>query len=404
MSNTNWLKDKIQASRHYQAYADQINGLVIKKREGRVLTLTNDVQLVDFVSCSYLGLDEDQRLIDAASKHIGHCGVTFPAARTRIQVESFVILENLLKKMFQDKPCVFFQNLHLGHLGMLPLLGSGEMPSFPAAKNGFVFIFDHVAHSSLQINRALMAQFGEVQTCSFTDPDIIKQAFALAHQQQKTPVAISDSIGSMGNINSVQLLHHCAEHYQGYVYIDDAHGTSIIGEHGCGFVLDELKDKSTARFIITSSLSKAFGAVGGVIILPSEDDVVMVRHYAPTYVFSGPAPLAIVDSAIASAHIHLSAEISALQNTLWENVAHFDTQLTVPAINQRLKTPLRGIFIGEENQAIDYALSLRQYGFAVTTAMYPTVSKQHSLLRFALSAKHTKEQIEHFCSFINHLF
>lgn len=404
MSPRNWLKEKIKASQHYQTYADKINGLVIKKREGRVLTLINTLQLIDFVSCSYLGLDLDARVIAAANSHIHQCGVTFPAARTRIQVDSFDVLEGLLSNIFNQLPCVIFQNLHVGHLGILPLLGSGEMPSFPAADNGFVFLFDHVAHSSLQINRALMTQFGDVVMCSLATAESIAQAFQEAHRQHKTPVAICDSIGSMGGINPVEALYHCAETYQGYVYIDDAHGTSIIGKNGCGHVLHALRGKDTARFILTLSLSKAFGSVGGVAVLPTAEDVAMIKHYAPTYVFSGPLPLSAVDSAIAAAHIHLSPEMASLQQALWENVAYFDSKLSAPILNQHTLTPIRGIVVGDENLAIDYALHLREYGFAVTTAMYPTVPKSQSLLRLALSAQHTKEQLDRLCSCINFLF
>lgn len=404
MVKSNWLKEKIIASRHYQTYADKINGLVIKQREGRLLTLVDDRQLLDFVSCSYLGLDEDKRIVEAASTTISRCGVTFPAARTRIQVESFVILEALLQEIFAQKSCVFFQNLHQGHLGVLPLLGSGEMPSFPAATNGFVFIFDQFAHSSLQINRALMAQFGEVHVGSLADHDYLHNAFQTAHQAQKTAVVICDSIGSMGGINSVSQLYQWAEEFKGYIYFDDAHGTSIIGQHGCGHVLHELQGRDTSRLILTSSLSKAFGAVGGVVAVPTAADAFMIKHYAPTYVFSGPSPLAIVDSAIAAAHIHLSDEITVLQQQLWANTAYLDTQLTVPVMNQYLQTPIRGIFIGDEHRAIDGALRLREEGIAVTTAMYPTVPKQQSLLRLAISAKHTEAQLQQVCTSINQLF
>lgn len=122
-------KEKNQESRLFQEKAfEEVNELVIKARCGRKLILDNDLELIDLISCSYLGLDVDKRVIQAATEHISQCGVTFPAARTRAKVTRFDALEKLLNQIFCDSHTVIFQSLHLAHLGILPLLGSEEMP------------------------------------------------------------------------------------------------------------------------------------------------------------------------------------------------------------------------------------------------------------------------------------
>lgn len=400
----NWLRRRIYQAEEHQAVAfEEVNELIIKERHGRRITLIDDTELVEFVSCSYLGLDTDPRIIDAASNNIKKCGVTFPAARTRIKVQSFVILESLLNQIFCNSFSLSFASLHLGHLGLLPLLGSGELPSFPHKINGPLFILDKTVHASIQVNQALLSQFGQVVKINFDQQEIVEQWLQEATKSGRTPILIADSVGSMGGINSVKWLLESAEKYDGYAYLDDAHGMSVFGEKGCGHVLDALNNEFHPRLILGTTLAKAFGAVGGVMVLPTEKDLKFAKLFASTYVFGGPPPLSIIDSAIASANIHLSGEVNKLQQLLWENVNYFDQLIIGNIVNKNKLSPIRGILIGDEYEAINFASLLRKFGYAVTTAMYPTVKKGESLLRIALSSAHTKEEIFSFCQIANEL-
>lgn len=402
--NSNWLKQKIIFSRGYQEKAfHEVNELVFKKREGREITLTDDTKLIEFVSCSYLGLDLDPRIISATTHTIADCGFTFPAARTRIKAQSFVTLEMLLNKIFCNGYSTTFSSLHLGHLGVIPLLASGEMPSFPICAKGPAFIVDKTCHASIQIHRALMQQFGEVSIIDFQQEDDLKHQFKHAYKNGKTPIAIADSIGSMGGLAPVALLFKLAEQFGGYIYLDDAHGTSTYGRHGCGYVLDALHNQFHPRLILASSLAKAFGVVAGVIVVPTKNDEEMIKHFSPTYIFGGPPALPIIDAAIASAHIHLSDEIHQLQRKLRENIQYFDSLLQNHIVNSQTLSPIRGLWVGEELKAIEHTKALKERGFAVTAAMYPTVQKNKSILRVALSAAHRKNDILNFCNSVKEI-
>lgn len=403
----NWLSARIKEAKKHQDLAYQtVNELVMKERVGRKIILEDDTELTDFFSCSYLGLDLDPRVIKAATNNIEKCGVTFPAARTRIQAQSFCTLENLLNTIFCDAHTILFGSLHLGHLGFLPLLGSGEMPSYPLNSKGAHFLLDKTVHSSIQINRALMEQFGPVDMFNFQKLNNLEEAMKNSYQQKRTPILIADSIGSMGGVNDVKILLELAERYQGYVYLDDAHGMSIYGQHGCGYTLDCLDRQFHPRLALATSLSKAFGAVGAVVVLPTAQDVDVMKKFAPTYVFGGPPPLSIIDSAIASAEIHLSGELNMLQRRLWKNVEYFDqltSSLDTHILNAKQSSPIRGLMVGNEFMAIEFALFLRKCGYAVTTAMYPTVAQNQSILRIGLSAPHSRQEIRQFSSLLKEI-
>lgn len=208
----------------------------------------------------------------------------------------------------------------------------------------------------------------------------------------------------MGGAAPIDLLFQLAERYAGYVYLDDAHGMSIHGDNGCGYVLQALGGVFHPRLILASSLAKAFGCVAGVIAMPTKADADMLKRFSPTYIFGGPPPLSIIDSAIESAKIHLSSEIHFLQKKLQENIRYFDSLLSDHIINESTVFPIRGVLVGNEYQAISLTKLLRDNGFAVTAAMYPTVAKGGAMLRVALSALHEKHQIDALVSSIKRLF
>jgi 7-keto-8-aminopelargonate synthetase-like enzyme len=403
----NWQKKKILTSKQYQSKAfEKINNLVVKARQKRQIFLSDGTQLTEFMSCSYLGLDQDKRVI-SSSADITQYGVNFAVSRTRMRIESSLTLEKLLNKIFLGH-CVTFTSLHLVHLGMLPLLASGEMPSYPMKRNGPLFILDKTAHASIQINQGLMQQFGEVNRIDFNHTCKLEEQLQLAQTTKRTPIIIADGVGSMGGKIAIQSIFKLADEYEAYVYLDDAHGVSVYGTHGCGYVLNEL-GYFHPRLILAVSLSKAFGAHGAAVVLPTIDDENITREFAIPYVFSNPLPATIINSAIAAAYIHLSDEISTLQNSLQSKISHFDQELAHSSIQSKIinyqsTSPIRGLLIGEENKAIEITDKLRsQYQLAVTAAMYPTTAKGKAILRITLGADHQLSDIENLAHCLNQL-
>ena len=395
----NWQKNKIARSNEFQSKAyDEINNLIVTERMGKCILLSDGQKLTEFMSCSYLGLDQDKRVIDAAIHSIQKCGVNFAVARTRLRVEAGVELEFLLSQMFMSH-CVTFTSLHLTHLGMIPLIASGEMPSYPIEKNGIVFMVDKKAHASIQIQRGLMQQFGDVILVDFTHLDDVEFHFKAAHSSKKTALLFADGVCSMGGLIPVKEIMELAEKYNGYVYLDDAHGVSIQGKNGRGYVLDRLKTFHP-RLFLAISLSKGFGTNGAAIGVLTAGDEKIIRQYANPYLFSNPLPLSIVDSSVESAKIHLSDEIYALQNDLLKNIQYFDSLCKESPILNRVinldsTSPIRGIKIMDEFKDIAIARQLREKGIAVTAAMYPTVVKGESIIRIALCANHRTEDIKY---------
>ena len=88
MTSTNWQKSMIERARDHQSlvFTRGLNGLEIVSRRGKQIKISTGERLTEFMSCSYLGLESDPRLIEAAVAAVRRFGVQFAAARTRAAV------------------------------------------------------------------------------------------------------------------------------------------------------------------------------------------------------------------------------------------------------------------------------------------------------------------------------
>ncbi|MFJ2537151.1 MULTISPECIES: aminotransferase class I/II-fold pyridoxal phosphate-dependent enzyme [unclassified Pseudomonas] len=390
----NWVKNRVRQARddQQQLFQAGLNGLKLMRREGKDIELSSGERLTEFLSCSYLGLECDPRLIQGAVDAVESFGVQFAAARTRALLPPMRQLDKQLDQIFQGHT-VTFNSVGSAHLGCLPLLGSGELPSYPL-RRGPCWIVDRAAHASMQVLQGILWQFGPVRRCDCSDVEQVEQACSTAVAAGNTPIILTDSIGSMRGLYPIKRLLQLAERFEGYLYADDAHGTSIHGVAGGGYALVAADKRLRDRLILLSSLSKAFGATGGAITLLTAGDAEMIRRHASTYTFGGPLSMGGVGAAVASGKIHLSPELGQLQAALWRNVARIDTLLGSVLGNHEIASPIRFVRVGAERDAISLALHLRRQGIAVTTALFPVVAKGEAILRLAISANHSEGQLE----------
>ncbi|TGT37157.1 aminotransferase class I/II-fold pyridoxal phosphate-dependent enzyme, partial [Mesorhizobium sp. M8A.F.Ca.ET.167.01.1.1] len=103
------------------------------------------------------------------------------------------------------------------------------------------------------------------------------------------------------------------EKYGLFLYIDDAHGISIFGDNGEGFVRSQLPPELGERTIVAASLGKGFGASGGMLMLGTVHQEALFRCYSLPHAFSASPNVAAVGAALASAKIHQTAELKLSQ-------------------------------------------------------------------------------------------
>jgi 7-keto-8-aminopelargonate synthetase-like enzyme len=399
----NYLARRLEASREHQdAIWDQgVNELDVVEVDGKRLRLVDGRELTEFMSCSYLGLDQRPELREAARVAIDSFGVQMSAARTRMRASPFRELDELLTEINNGWSPVTFNSVSAAHMATIPILAAGELPGYPIAPGGPAFVMDHSAHASLQSLRGIMDQFGNTVRADFHDLESVAAVCRDLSKSGRTVIALCDSVGSMGGSVDVRTLTTVIDNLGGFTYFDDAHGTSTFGSIGEGFVLASTEGRLSSRTIWTGSLSKAFGAYGGFVSLANADAASFLKRYSMPYAFSGPPSLPAIGAAVASAHLHLDGTVRTLQGQLHENTALLDDLLTSPSINAGSASPIRGVMIGDEFAAIDAAKTLQEHGYAATAAMYPTVKLGHAIIRLAISASHIDDDIRGLAEVVN---
>lgn len=399
----NYLARRLEAAREHQdaIWARGINELNVVKVDGKQIVLSDGRIMTEFMSCSYLGLDQRSELRAAAHATIDDLGVQMSAARTRMQAALFRDLDELLFSINDGWSPVTFNSVSAAHMATIPILASGKLPGYTIGPGGPVFIIDHSAHASLQAMRGIMEQFGETVRVDFQNIDSVAEACKEHSTDGRTVITMCDSIGSMGGNVDVKAITAIVDEVEGVAYFDDAHGTSVFGEKGEGFVLSSAKGSLPIRTIWTGSLSKAFGGTGGFVSLASVDAASFIKRYSMPYAFGGPPSLPAVGATVASARLHLEGVVRTLQDKLHENIALFDSVLKVESINAGTTSPIRGITIHDELLAINISELLQKRGYAVTTAMYPTVKLGEAMIRLAISANHSDRDVRGLAEAIN---
>lgn len=353
---------------------------------GRTIHL-NGRELLHFANCSYLGLELDHRLKDAAKEAINRHGIQFSSSRTYLESPLYGELEEKLSKIY-GKPTLISATTSLGHISWIPVA---------VAKEDAV-ILDHQVHRSVQ-NATLMvkATGTHVELVRHNRMDLLEERIIELSKKYTKVWYMADGVYSMfGDVAPVQQLYELMDKYeQFHVYLDDAHGMSWAGENGKGYALSMVENLHPKMCFITS-LAKGFGANGAVMVFSDELQKLLIRNMGSTIIFSGPVPPVILAAASASADIHLSSEIYERQDRLQQLMQHFvDTanKLNLPLVRQDL-TPICFLATGADGtNLLEITSGLQRDGFFVNPSSYPSVPLKNSGVRITLNLHHTEENI-----------
>jgi 7-keto-8-aminopelargonate synthetase-like enzyme len=350
---------------------------------GRSVRLAHNGQdAIDFVRCSYLGLDNHPAIVEGAAKAVLDDGTLhWSCARTRLNFRRLGDVEDKLSDLFGARALTFTTVL-AANMSALPLIASGHLTGGQRP----VMVFDRLAHATLAHHKGVVAQETRVETIAHNDlarlEEICRDNARVAY--------VCDGIYSMGGQAPIAALRDLQNRYGLFLYIDDAHGVSLFGPQGEGYARSQIDDIGD-RTIIASSLGKGFGASGGVLLLGSAGQELLFRRFAIAHAFSASLNTAALGAVAASANIHRSPELALRQNRLAANVALLDELIPSDFAGQPF--PIRMFPIGDELLAINTARELLQRGFYVSAVFFPTVARGEAGLRVCLTADHTEEQL-----------
>jgi 7-keto-8-aminopelargonate synthetase-like enzyme len=361
---------------HFSDY--QLNGQTIN---------LNGQDLHHFANCSYLGLELDQRLKDAAKDAIERYGIQFSSSRTYLESGLYEVLEDKLAQIFGN-PVIVAPTTSLGHISWIPNV---------VHKNDAV-ILDHQVHRSVQ-NATMIAKANgtHVELLRHNRMDLLEDRIVELSTKYRKVWYMADGVYSMfGDVAPMQELYDLLnKHEQFHLYVDDAHGMSWAGKHGRGFALSNV-DYYHEKMCLITSINKGFGANGSAMVFSDETQKAMIKNAGSTLIFSGPVSPVMLTAGIASADIHLSDEIYERQDKLTGLIRHFNqtaTALDLPLVRQDI-TPICYLAVGANPlHCVEIAHGLQKDGYFVNVSSFPTVPLKNSGMRITLNTNHTEEAI-----------
>jgi 7-keto-8-aminopelargonate synthetase-like enzyme len=331
--------------------------------------------LRNFASCSYMGLEQHPDLIAGGIEALGAFGSNFSISRAYLECPLYGALEDTLSQAM-DAHVLVTPSTTLAHLAALPVLvGDRDL-----------VLVDQFAHASIHMATDLVADV-PIEVLRHNRMDLLEQRLREAGESHDRVWYVCDGVYSMlGDFAPFAELSALMQRFPKlHLYVDDAHAMSWAGRHGRGAALDRLTPRD--RVVVAVSLSKAFGATGGALALPTAALRDRVRRCGGPMIFSGPIPPGGLGSALASARLHLRPEFEAMQAELAERIAFACDAMTAAGLDLATdaRTPVRVLHYDSVPAAQAVVHAMRERGFFTCISTFPAVPVNKPSLRFTIS-------------------
>lgn len=340
----------------------------------------NGKEVINLSSNNYLGLANHERVKKAAIEAIEKYGAGSGAVRTIVgNMDLHEELERVLAEFKREEAVCVFQSGFMCNLGTIQAI----------TEKGDFIISDELNHASIidgvRLSRADKAIY------KHGDMEDLENLLKEKRHLYRNVLIVTDGVFSMdGDIAKLPEIVELAEKYECLTYVDDAHGSGVLGENGRGTV-DHFGLHGKVDFSI-GTLSKAIGVVGGYVA-GSKTMKEWLLHRGRPILFSTSLPPAAVGAIIESVKILM--ETSEYTDRLWDNARYFKEQVASLGFNTgHSQTPITPIIVGDEAKTMQFSKTLLENGVFVSGIVYPTVPKGTGRIRCMISAVHTKAELD----------
>ncbi len=342
---------------------------------------TDDGQdVLNFCANNYLGLADDQRLVEAAKRGLDELGFGMSSVRFICGTQNIhKQLEARLSEFMGSEDTILYSSCFDANGGLFETLLTKEDAIISDQLN-HASIIDGVRLCKAERRRYANADMGELE-------QQLKET-----QDKRRRMIATDGVFSMdGNIAPLAEICDLADKYDAMVMVDDSHATGFMGKTGrgthehCG-VLDRVD-------IITSTLGKAMGGASGGYTSAQREIVDLLRQRSRPYLFSN--TLAPVIAATTLKVLELLSDTTALRDKLEDNTRYFRDEMGSAGFDIKPGVhPIVPIMLGDAKLAADMARDMLAEGIYVVGFSYPVVPKGKARIRVQLSAGHEREHID----------
>nr|WP_309098216.1 glycine C-acetyltransferase [Fredinandcohnia onubensis] len=341
----------------------------------------NGKELINLSSNNYLGLATDERLKEVAKEAIDTYGVGAGAVRTiNGTLDLHIKLEEKLAEFKHTEAAISYQSGFNCNMAAI---------SAVMDKNDAI-LSDELNHASI-IDGCRLSKAKIIRVNHSDMDDLRKKAKEATESGLYNKVmVITDGVFSMdGDIAKLPEIVQIAEEFDLITYVDDAHGSGVLGK-GAGTVKHfGLSDKVDFQI---GTLSKAIGVVGGYVAgKKALIDWLKVR--SRPFLFSTAVTPADVTAATKAIEILMSS--TELHDKLWDNANYFKQQLKERGFDiGHSETPITPVIVGEEVKTQEFSKRLIEEGVYAKSIVFPTVPKGTGRVRNMPTAAHTKDMLD----------
>ena len=332
-----------------------------------------------FGSNAYTGLTGDERVIEAAHKALDKYGSGCAGSRfLNGTLDLHVQLEKELAEFEGKDDALCFATGFSVNAGVLAMVvGRGDY-----------IICDDRDHASIVDGRRL--SFATQLHYKHNDMEDLERVLQkLPHEAVK--LIVVDGVFSMeGDLAKLPEIVELKHKYNCSIMVDEAHGLGVFGRQGRGVcdhfgITDEVD-------LIMGTFSKSLASIGG-FIAGDADTIKFLRHTCRTYIFSASASPAATAAALEALHI-LQNEPERLEH-LW-NITNYALKRFKEEGFEigDTESPIIPLYVHDIEKTFLVTKVAFEYGVFINPVIPPACAPQDTLVRFALMASHTQEQVE----------
>ena len=342
-----------------------------------------------FGSNAYTGLTGDERIIEAAKKALDKYGSGCAGSRfLNGTVDLHVELEKELAAYVGKEDALCFSTGFFVNSGVLAVICGRED----------YIICDERDHASIVDGRRLsfakQLKFRhndmedlekQLQKC---DPDAIK-------------LIVVDGVFSMeGDLANLPEIVRLKKKYNASIMVDEAHGIGVFGNEGKGVcdyfgVTDDVD-------LIMGTFSKSLASIGG-FIAADFDTINYLRHTCRTYIFSASNTPAA--TAAAKEALHIIRTEPERREKLWETTKYALRRFREEGFEiGDTESPIIPLYVRDVDKTFIVTKLAFDNGVFINPVIPPACAPQDTLVRFALMATHTQEQVERGVNVLKKIF
>lgn len=332
-----------------------------------------------FGSNAYTGLTGDQRIIDAAKKALDKYGSGCAGSRfLNGTLDLHVQLEKELAEYIGKDETLCFSTGFFVNSGVLAVVvGRGDY-----------IICDDRDHASIVDGRRL--SFARQLHYKHNDMEDLENILkGLPHEAVK--LIVVDGVFSMeGDLANLPKIVELKHKYNCSIMVDEAHGLGVFGKEGRG-VCDHfgLTDEVD---LIMGTFSKSMASIGG-FIAGDKDTINYLRHTVRTYIFSASNTPAATAAALEALHI-IKKEPERIEK-LWKVTNYALKRFREEGFEiGETESPIIPLYVHDADKTFQVTKLAFDNGVFINPVIPPACAPQDTLVRFALMATHTEEQVE----------